>query len=229
MCPDPAWPPGPDAPALGPGEVHVWLGALDADDARLAALQATLDADERRRAARLRRPVAQRRFVVAHGMLRDVLARYLRIPPGAIRFRRAPGGKPVLDPPALQFNLSDSHDLVLCGVAVDRALGVDVERVRRGVFLAASLLVGAAVAVSGMINFVGLIVPHLLRLVLGPDLRLLLPASFLGGAVFLIWADTAARTALGASELPVGVVTALLGGPFFLFLLRRALRREEVG
>lgn len=104
-------------------------------------------------------------------------------------------------------------------------LGVDVEAVRRGVFLAASLLVGAAVAVSGMINFVGLIVPHLLRLLLGPDLRLLLPASFLGGAVFLIWADTLARTAFAPVELPVGVVTALLGGPFFLVLLRRSLRR----
>jgi iron complex transport system permease protein len=97
--------------------------------------------------------------------------------------------------------------------------------VRRAVFLAASLLVGAAVSVSGMINFVGLIVPHLLRLLLGPDLRLLLPASFLGGAVFLMWADTLARTAFAPSELPVGVVTALLGGPFFLVLLRRSLRR----
>jgi iron complex transport system permease protein len=76
-----------------------------------------------------------------------------------------------------------------------------------------------------MINFVGLIVPHLLRLLIGPDLRLLLPASFLGGAVFLVWADTLARTVLAPSELPVGVVTALLGGPFFLFLLRRSLRR----
>ena len=76
-----------------------------------------------------------------------------------------------------------------------------------------------------MINFVGLIVPHLLRLVLGPDLRLLIPASFFGGAVFLVWADTAARTVFAPGELPVGVVTALLGGPFFLFLLRRSLGR----
>ena len=96
---------------------------------------------------------------------------------------------------------------------------------RRGVFVAASLLVGAAVSVSGMISFVGLVTPHLLRLVLGPDQRLLIPASFLGGAVLLVWADTLARTALGPVELPVGVVTALLGGPFFLFLLRRDLRR----
>jgi iron complex transport system permease protein len=75
-----------------------------------------------------------------------------------------------------------------------------------------------------MIGFVGLIVPHVLRLLVGPDLRLLLPASFLGGAAFLVWADTLARTVLAPAELPVGVITALLGGPFFLFLLRRSLR-----
>jgi iron complex transport system permease protein len=120
-----------------------------------------------------------------------------------------------------------AHHLNLLAAGEEGALtlGVEVEAVRRAVFLAASLLVGAAVAVSGMINFVGLIVPHLLRLILGPDLRLLLPASFLGGAVFLVWADTLARTAFAPSELPVGVVTALLGGPFFIYLLRRSLRR----
>jgi iron complex transport system permease protein len=107
------------------------------------------------------------------------------------------------------------------------ALGVDVGRVRRAIFVCASLLVGAAVSVSGMINFVGLIVPHLLRLVVGPDQRVLLPASILGGAMFLVWADAAARTVLAPAELPVGVVTALLGGPFFLFLLRRSLRSER--
>ena len=115
-------------------------------------------------------------------------------------------------------------NLLAAGEEGAAALGVETERVRRAVFLAAALLVGAAVSVSGMISFVGLIVPHVLRLLLGPDLRLLIPASFLGGAVFLIWADTLARTVLGPAELPVGVVTALLGGPFFLFLLRRSLR-----
>lgn len=115
-------------------------------------------------------------------------------------------------------------NLLAAGEESAASLGVDVERVRRAVFLAAALLVGAAVSVSGMISFVGLIVPHLLRLILGPDLRLLIPASFLGGATFLVWADTLARTALGPAELPVGVVTALLGGPFFLVLLRRSLR-----
>jgi iron complex transport system permease protein len=103
-------------------------------------------------------------------------------------------------------------------------LGVAVERTRRATFIGASLLVGAVVSVSGMIGFVGLIVPHVMRLVLGADHRLLLPASFLGGATFLVWADTLARTALGVVEVPVGVVTALCGGPFFVYLLKRATR-----
>jgi iron complex transport system permease protein len=122
-----------------------------------------------------------------------------------------------------------AHHLNLLAAGEEDALtlGVEVETVRRAVFLASSLLVGAAVAVSGMISFVGLIVPHVLRLILGPDLRLLLPASFLGGAVLLVWADTLARTAFAPTELPVGVVTAMLGGPFFLMLLRRSLRRSE--
>ena len=104
-------------------------------------------------------------------------------------------------------------------------LGVEVERVRRSTFVASSFLVGAVVSVSGMVGFVGLIVPHVLRLVLGADHRLLLPASLLAGAIFLIWADTLARTALGVVEIPVGVITALCGGPFFVYLLKREGRR----
>jgi iron complex transport system permease protein len=100
-------------------------------------------------------------------------------------------------------------------------LGVDIETLRRGAFLASSLLVGAIVSVSGMIGFVGLIVPHALRLLFGADHRLLLPASLWGGAIFLVWADTVARTIVSPTELPVGVVTAMCGGPFFLYLLRR--------
>ena len=104
-------------------------------------------------------------------------------------------------------------------------LGVDVDRVRRLTFCASAFLVGAVVSVSGMIGFVGLIVPHVMRLLIGPDHRLLLPASLLAGAIFLVWADTVARTVLGAVEIPVGVVTALCGGPFFVYLLRREGRR----
>jgi iron complex transport system permease protein len=103
------------------------------------------------------------------------------------------------------------------------SVGVNVPSTRRLLFLAGSLLTGAAVAVSGPIGFVGMVVPHALRLALGPDHRLLVPASALGGALFLCLCDTAARLAfvpLG-SEPAVGVITALIGGPFFLVLLWR--------
>ncbi|GIW39476.1 MAG: hypothetical protein KatS3mg076_0053 [Candidatus Binatia bacterium] len=104
-------------------------------------------------------------------------------------------------------------------------LGVDVHRVRRSAFVASAFLVGAVVSVSGMIGFVGLVVPHIVRILTGADNRLLIPASFLAGGVTLLWADTGARVLLGATELPVGVVTALLGGPFFVYLLRRESTR----
>ena len=100
-------------------------------------------------------------------------------------------------------------------------LGVDVERLKRETFVLGSMLTALAVAQAGMIGFVGLVVPHLLRLLWGPDHRLLLPASLAGGAAFLLGSDLVARTALSPRELPVGVVTALIGGPFFLLLLRR--------
>jgi iron complex transport system permease protein len=100
-------------------------------------------------------------------------------------------------------------------------LGVDVERIKRRTFILGSLLTGLAVSVAGLIGFVGLVVPHILRLLFGPDHRLLLPSAFLGGATFLVLADMLARTIIAPNELPVGVVTALVGGPFFLYLLRR--------
>jgi iron complex transport system permease protein len=100
-------------------------------------------------------------------------------------------------------------------------LGFDPTRAKLALLLATSLLVGAAVAVAGLVGFVGLIVPHALRLVLGADHRLLLPAAALGGASFLVLCDALARTLLGGPELPVGAITALLGGPLFLALLRR--------
>jgi iron complex transport system permease protein len=103
-------------------------------------------------------------------------------------------------------------------------LGIPVERTRRVAFTGSALLVGAVVAVSGMIGFVGLIVPHIARLLLGSDNRLLVPASFVAGGIALVWADTVARSVLWATELPVGVVTAMCGGPFFVWLLRRQAR-----
>jgi iron complex transport system permease protein len=116
-------------------------------------------------------------------------------------------------------------NLLALGEESARQLGVDVGRQQRLLLVATSLMVGAAVSVAGLVGFVGLIIPHLLRLALGPDHRLLLPAAALGGAAFLVACDTAARTLLGGRELPVGALTALAGGPLFLFLLRRQHRR----
>lgn len=112
-------------------------------------------------------------------------------------------------------------NLLALGEEAARQLGTDVDGVRRVTFLAAAMAVGAAVSVSGVIGFVGLVVPHVLRLAIGSDQRLLVPASFLGGAVFLVAADTLARWLFAPVEIPVGVVTALCGGPFFIALLRR--------
>lgn len=126
---------------------------------------------------------------------------------------------------AVGIGLARQINALVMGEETAASLGVDVERLKRIILATASLLTGAAVAVSGMIGFVGLIVPHSLRLLLGPDHRLLIPASFLGGGIFLIWVDVAARIAVPPSEVPVGVVTALLGAPFFFYLLRR--RRKE--
>jgi iron complex transport system permease protein len=100
-------------------------------------------------------------------------------------------------------------------------MGVEVEMVKWISFIGISLITGVVVSFSGIIGFVGLIVPHLMRMILGPDHRLLIPASALGGAIFLVAADTMARTIISPSELPVGVITAFLGAPFFIYLLRK--------
>lgn len=103
-------------------------------------------------------------------------------------------------------------------------LGIDVERMKLVLVAAATLVTAASVSVSGLIGFVGIIVPHAVRLIWGPDYRVLLPMSTLVGALFLLWADTLARTALAPTEIPVGVVTAFCGAPFFLYLLRQRKR-----
>jgi iron complex transport system permease protein len=118
-----------------------------------------------------------------------------------------------------------SLNLITLGEEPALQLGVEVGALQRQVFLASSLMIGAMVSVSGMIGFVGLMVPHVMRLMIGSDHRLLLPASFLAGAVFLSWADTLARLLLAPAELPVGIITAFLGGPFFFFLLYREGRK----
>ena len=104
-------------------------------------------------------------------------------------------------------------------------LGLPVETVRRMVIVAASLTTAAAVAFSGIIGFVGLIVPHVVRLVRGADYRRLVPLSILSGAALLLLADVLARVVMAPQELPVGIITALAGAPFFLWVLRRARRQ----
>lgn len=126
---------------------------------------------------------------------------------------------------AVAWPLARRLDLLALGEDAAAQLGVDVERTKRLLLVATSLMVGAAVAVSGLIGFVGLIVPHALRLLLGPDHRLLVPSAALGGAAFLVVCDTVARTLPGGRELPVGAITSLAGGPLFLWLLRRHHRR----
>jgi iron complex transport system permease protein len=117
-------------------------------------------------------------------------------------------------------------DLLALGERPARHLGVDVERLRIALILFIALLTAAAVAVSGVIGFVGLVVPHLLRMAAGPGHRFLIPGSALGGAAVLLAGDLAARTLAAPAELPLGVLTAFLGSPFFFWLLRRTRRRQ---
>ncbi len=112
-------------------------------------------------------------------------------------------------------------NVLLLGEEDAHTLGINVERTKRVLLAGSSIVTAAAVAVSGVIGFVGLIVPHMMRLVVGPDHRILLPTSALAGAVFLVTTDTIAR--MGPGEVPVGIVTAALGAPFFLYLL---IKRE---
>jgi iron complex transport system permease protein len=115
----------------------------------------------------------------------------------------------------------DALNALLLGESEARHLGFDVERLKVELILCTALGVGAAVAAAGLIGFIGLVVPHLLRLIVGPDHRVLLPASMFGGAILLLLADLVARLALAPAELPIGIVTALIGAPFFLYLLVR--------
>ncbi len=119
------------------------------------------------------------------------------------------------------FTLTRVLDLISLGVDAAESRGVDVRRAERVALLGASLTTGAAVSLGGPIPFIGIIVPHIVRLIVGADHRLVLPASVLFGAAFLIVCDVVARTAFGGTEMPVGAITAILGGPFFLWLLFR--------
>lgn len=117
-------------------------------------------------------------------------------------------------------------DLLSLGERSARHLGVDVERLRILMLVVVAMLTASAVAVSGIILFVGLVMPHIIRMIAGPGHRLLLPASALAGALALVVADTVSRTVIAPSEIPLGVLTALVGAPFFLWMLRRTRARQ---
>lgn len=125
---------------------------------------------------------------------------------------------------AVIFFFGRDLNLMLLGEEHATDLGVDVEFTKKVVLIFASLMTAAAVSVSGIIGFIGLIIPHIMRIIVGPDHRILLPSSCLVGAIFLIWTDTLARTIIQPTELPVGIITATLGAPFFLYLLRKRKR-----
>ena len=126
---------------------------------------------------------------------------------------------------AIVYPVSRELNVMLRGQAVAQALGVRVARLRKLIYIVASLATALAVTTAGTVGFVGLVVPHALRLMIGNDQRLLLPASAIAGGTLLVLADTLARTVVAPQQLPVGVITALLGVPTFLFLLLRNGRR----
>ena len=132
---------------------------------------------------------------------------YVTLPVGAAGF-------------AYMMFMARRMNLLLMGEERARQLGIDGRRTRRNLMIVAAITTAAAVSFSGLIGFIGLMVPHIMRLLVGPDHRRLLPASALFGALLLLVADTVARTAMAPSEIPVGIITAAAGGPFFLYLLR---------
>ena len=117
--------------------------------------------------------------------------------------------------------VSRDLNLISTGIHSATSRGVNVPRIQKIGFITASLITGTVVSITGPIGFVGLIVPHTVRLIVGSDLRILIPASMLFGASFLIVCDTVARTLIAPTEIPVGIITAMLGGPFFVWLLKR--------
>jgi iron complex transport system permease protein len=121
----------------------------------------------------------------------------------------------------LLYAQANKLNLIVQGEDTARYLGVHVEKTKRGLLIVTSLIISVAVSLAGIIGFVGIMVPHFMRLVFGSDHRLLLPVSALFGASFLMVADTLARVVIAPAELPVGVITALCGAPYFIFLLKR--------
>ncbi|TAH63845.1 MAG: iron ABC transporter permease [Gottschalkiaceae bacterium] len=126
------------------------------------------------------------------------------------------------------ISLSREMNAIVMGEEDAQNIGVNVERVKKMILITASLLSACVVSVSGIIGFVGIIVPHLFRLLFGADHKLLLPVSAIGGGIFLLISDTLARTIVPGFEIPVGIITSIFGGPFFLYLLKRSKSRKLI-
>ena len=122
------------------------------------------------------------------------------------------------------YTTASDLNLILTGEQEARHLGVNVNRVKLVVYVAASILTGLAVSVAGAVGYVGLLVPHVMRMLFGNDYRLLIPTSAIGGAIVIVVADTLARTIVAPTELPVGAMTAIAGAPVFIYLMRRRVR-----
>ena len=136
---------------------------------------------------------------------------------------------PVIVSCILFYILRNELDILLLGEEEARNLGMNVQRTRNVLLIVASLLTGVSVSLTGAIGFVGLIVPHIIRLIIGPSHRLLIPASILGGALFLINADLIARLLIRPAELQIGIITAFIGAPFFIYLIILHKYKEDVG
>lgn len=131
---------------------------------------------------------------------------------------------PVLLGSIIIYIFSKDLNIMLLGEDSAQNMGVETEKVKKVILITSVLITAFLVSVSGIIGFVGLIVPHMVRLLMGPDHRILIPASGLVGGIFLIVADTLSRTIIAPTEVPVGIITALAGGPFFIYLLRKTKR-----
>lgn len=164
-------------------------------------------------------------YLADYDRLRDVVFWMLGSLGGATWTAVAPAAVFILVPVLWAVRLGRSLNALSLGEAEAYHLGVPVERVKRTIFALTAVAVGTAVALSGIIGFVGLVVPHMMRLAMGPDHRRLLPEAALLGASLLILADVLARTVLSPAELPIGILTALAGAPFFLWLLVRERKR----
>lgn len=120
-------------------------------------------------------------------------------------------------------------NVMLLGEDSAKNLGVEVEKLKKGLLVIASIVAASAVSVSGIIGFVGLVIPHIVRLIVGPDHRVLIPFTLVSGAIFMIIADTLARTIMPPTEIPVGVITSLFGAPFFIYLLYKNKKKNYMG